>query len=125
QFAIAPMAGYRWTPNNNSEFKSQNVIVSGVALEGRIGNVLGIEANYIYGRDNLKQRFYQGPSQYGYYNAGNGFFQNIRTRDTHEFNANAKLGWFVGMIRPYAMAGIGALYTAYNIDDAYTKAQAK
>ena len=128
EFAIAPMAGYRWTPDNTSEFKSQNLGVAGVALEGRIGNVLGLEANYLYGRDNLKQRYYGGAGHFGghNYNANaNGFFQQIRTRDTHEFNANAKLGWFVGSIRPYAMAGVGALYTGYNIDDPYTKAQAE
>ncbi|NCN28279.1 hypothetical protein GW915_11985 [bacterium] len=126
EFMISPMAGYRWTPNDRSEFKSQNVAVGGVALEGRVGNFLGLEANYIYGRDNLKQRIAVGP--YGYNNfstTGAGFFQNIRTRDTHEFNANAKLGWFVGKIRPYAIAGIGGMFTSYNIDDPYTKASAK
>ena len=43
EFMISPMAGYRWTPNDRSEFKSQNVAVGGVALEGRVGNFLGLE----------------------------------------------------------------------------------
>ncbi len=128
EFMIAPMAGYRWTPDNNSEFISQNVIITGVSLEGRVGSFLGLEANYIYGRDNLNQRYGVGP--YAYNNGcgsgcAGGFYGNIRTRDTHEFNANAKLGWFVGKIKPYALAGIGGMYTGYNIDDPYTKAYAK
>ncbi len=132
EFKISPMAGYRWTPDNDSLFSSQNQGVAGVAVEGRLANVLGLEVSYVYGRDKLRDRNSYGP--YGYNNApfgqfnafqapvfssnqyDYGFMQNVRSRDTHEFNANVKLGWFVGQVRPYALGGFGTRYTAYNID---------
>jgi hypothetical protein len=132
EFKISPMAGYRWTPDNDSLFNSQNQGVAGVAVEGRLANVLGLEVSYVYGRDKLRDRNSYGPygyngAAYNQFNAfqapvfsGNqynyGFMQNVRSRDTHEFNANVKLGWFVGQVRPYALGGIGTRYTAYNID---------
>lgn len=128
QFRIAPMGGYRWTQNNNSQFRSENRGVVGVALEGRLANIFGLEANYMYGHDFLEYGFggiFYNNYMYNLYNSGQyGFVYNIRTRDTHEFNANAKLGWFVGSVQPYIMGGFGAMYTAYNIDDPVTKKQA-
>lgn len=131
QFSIAPLAGYRWTPNNNSEFRSENRGIGGVAVEGRIANIVGLEANYLFGRDRLQPRVY-GSNVYGGYNNfampynDYGFFYQIPNRETHEFNGNVKLGWFVGKVKPYALAGIGAMYTSYaSIDDPVTRAQAE
>jgi hypothetical protein len=131
EFKISPMAGYRWTPDNDSLFRSENQGVAGVAVEGRLANVLGLEVSYVYGRDKLRDRNSYGPYGYngaalGHFNAFQapvynqydyGFMQNVRSRDTHEFNANVKLGWFVGQVRPYALGGFGTRYTAYNIDN--------
>jgi len=146
EFKIAPMGGYRWTPDNDSYFRSVNQGVAGVAVEGRLANMLGLEVSYLYGRDKLKDRTSYGPyggyaahhynggynnyqnNNYNYnnynYNGNYGFVGNIRTRDTHEFNANVKLGWFVGKVRPYALGGIGTRYTAYNIDNSADKTAA-
>ncbi|MEO5666676.1 MAG: hypothetical protein ABIR96_01320 [Bdellovibrionota bacterium] len=147
EFKISPMGGYRWTPNNDSYFRSQNQGVAGVAVEGRLANVLGLEVSYVYGRDKLRDRSYGPYGAYGtsnYNGSGNcggcggynayqspvysgseyGFVQNVRSRDTHEFNANVKLGWFVGQVRPYAVGGIGTRYTAYNIDNSSDKSEA-
>jgi|GEM_PF-2458146 len=139
EFKISPMGGYRWTVDNDSLFRSENQGVAGVAVEGRLANVLGLEVSYVYGRDKLRDRNYgpygaYGQQNYAAYNAFNapvytggeyGFMQNIRSRDTHEFGANIKLGWFVGQVRPYAVGGIGTRYTAYNIDNAQDKAAAE
>jgi opacity protein-like surface antigen len=136
EFKIAPMVGYRWTPDNDSYFRSENQVVAGVAVEGRLANVLGLEVSYVYGRDKLKERYYSpyagaGYNPYGYgggyahiMDGDYGFMHQIRTRDTHEFNANVKLGWFVGQVRPYALGGIGTRYTAYNIDNSQDRAEA-
>lgn len=127
RFSIAPLAGYRWTPNNNSEFRSENRGIGGVAVEGRIANIVGLEANYLFGRDRLQPRVYGNAFNsfalpYNQY----GFFYQIPNRETHEFNGNVKLGWFVGKVKPYALAGIGAMYTSYaSIDDPITRAEAE
>jgi hypothetical protein len=138
EFKISPMGGYRWTVDNDSIFRSENQGLAGVAVEGRLANVLGLEVSYTYGRDKLRDRRYGAFGAYGQgygynsyapfvaggYGAGFDFLGNIRSRDTHEFGANLKLGWFVGQVRPYATGGIGTRYTAYNIDNSADKAAA-
>jgi hypothetical protein len=130
---VSPIAGYRWMTDNNSAFRVENQFIAGVALESKLANWVSLEANYIFGRDKLRERggyggSYYGAGHMGYDDYGYGGYDNmayyVRERDSHEFSGNMKIGLLSGTVRPYGIVGIGMLLQKYRIDDQYTTAEA-
>jgi len=146
-FSLSPFAGYRWMEDGNTQFKVRNLYVTGVNLSGQMNKFLGLEGSFTYGRDEMRQRYYNtnvynqpynrnsgyyGNSYYGNRNRNTGSYYNqssvygfVRSRDSFDIAANAKLGYMVGSVRPYALGGIGGMMQKYNIDNSYTTQQAR
>lgn len=142
-FRLVPMAGYRWSENNASEYESRNMGVGGVGLEGVVSKNISIEGSFLYGRDDFYHQgynngYYNGAnySNGNYNNYNNGYYNNgyspynsynpydplsaPRSRDSFEVNGALKLGARMGSVRPYVLGGIGGMLQKYNIDDSIT-----
>jgi hypothetical protein len=162
-FNINPFGGYRWY--NRQDFYAldpDNLFTTGVAIEGRVNDYIGIEGNFTFAHDRFQARnmimgggpmvggpvvggaAVGSPMYLGGHSAvgGNQVYGNVagggggcggmysaaacnfRTRDSYEISAAAKLGLPMGSVRPFALAGVGGVYSNYNIDNAYTTAYA-
>lgn len=149
RFKISPVLGTRWFQNNGySVYRPRNSVMGGIAFEGQVSRFLGIEANFLYGRDNFQLNngygvggYYGGAGMAGGPGMGGGYGPQMQGygmnngmlmspggyaipmpqyRNSYDIAANAKMGYQFGKVNPYAIAGIGGLLQRYMIDDAYT-----
>lgn len=124
-FSITPFVGKRWLYDSGSEFSATNIFSTGVNIEGRVAQYLGVEGNFSFGRDEFS---YNGYGAFGSVMAPGGspmsnYIGEMRTRDTFEFGSNLIVGPNSNKFRPYALVGLGVQYNRYNIDDEFTKQQ--
>ena len=64
QFWLTPMVGIRDYKDSGKVYENSSSFLVGVALEGNIYSVLGIEGSFLYGRDKLKSK----NNGYGFHN---------------------------------------------------------
>lgn len=111
-FTLAPFVGYRWFNNNNyTAYRAQNMVTTGLMLDGKINQYLSFEGSFTYGHD----RFYMNQMAYGYYGSS---FNAGESRDTFEVAGGLRVSkTFNNSFTPYIAGSLGGMLSKYNIDN--------